>query len=202
MCQLNLNAEKQASEEQDISFKAQISCSTYQETFLLCSNEILPFLQEEPAVSYCQQKWHSFQFLPQETALHIFHVYLHATPHMVHQNPHDTTPPMFPCGEYSTLLSNHVTYLPYHKTYMPHHWKPPMHGQSRSFWHHPTAHIFGPGIHHVKFVVALQPQFPVFHDSLMAFLKKPDRSGSLLHDSSLTFLVYCCFFHFAPLFVS
>ena len=32
MCQLNHNKQKQASEEQDISFKAQIPCSTYEET--------------------------------------------------------------------------------------------------------------------------------------------------------------------------
>ena len=37
--------------------------------------------------------------------LHIFHVHLCATPHIVHQNPHDTAPPMLPCGECVALLS-------------------------------------------------------------------------------------------------
>ena len=66
MCQPNLNAAKQMSEEQDMKFNAQIPCSTYQETFPQCWNEIWLFLQEEPAISHCQCKWHVFQFLPQE----------------------------------------------------------------------------------------------------------------------------------------
>ena len=32
-------------------------------------------------------------------ALHIFSVHLHATPHVVHKNPHNTAPPMLPCGK-------------------------------------------------------------------------------------------------------
>ena len=71
-----------------------------------------------------------------------------------------------------------------------------MDGHLKVFHHWPTAHIFGPGIHHVKIVVALQPQFPIFYDSLLTLLHRPDSSVSLLHDSSLTCLVYCCFFCF------
>ena len=44
----------QASEEQDISFQAQIPCNTYQETFTQHWNEIWLFLQEELAVSHGQ----------------------------------------------------------------------------------------------------------------------------------------------------
>ena len=64
------------------------------------------------------------------------------------------------------------------------------------FQHHPTPHIFGPCIHHGKFVVALQPQFHFFYASLLALLQIPDRHASLLHPFSLSFLVYCCFFCF------
>ena len=53
--------------------------------------------------------------------LHIFHVHLHTTPHIVCQNPHYTAPPMLPCGECVTLLSNHMIYPPHCKTYMPCH---------------------------------------------------------------------------------
>ena len=61
-----------------------------------------------------------------------------------------------------TLLSDHVIFLPHHKTYMPCHSQAPMHSHPKIFQHCPTAHIFAPGTHHVKFVVALQPLFPVF----------------------------------------
>ena len=81
-------------------------------------------------------------------------------------------------------------------------WKPPIHGHPIHFQRCPTAHIFGPCIHYVKFVVALQPQFHVFYDSCLALLWIPDRPASLLCDSSLTLLVYCCFFCFSTLFFS
>ena len=72
----------------------------------------------------------------------------------------------------------------------------------KHFLPHPTAHIFGPWIHHGKFVVALQPQFPFFYASLLALLWISDRYASLLHHSSLSFLVYCCFFWFSTLFLT
>ena len=76
-------------------------------------------------------------------------------------------------------------------------WKPPMHSHSKLFQHHPTSHIFGPGIHCVKFVVSF-----AIYDSLLAPLWMQDRSVSFLCDSSLPFLVYCCFFCFSQLFFS
>ena len=54
-------------------------------------------------------------------ALHIFHVLLCATPHILCQKPHDTAPPMLPHGECATLLSDCVIFLPHHKTYIPCH---------------------------------------------------------------------------------
>ena len=53
--------------------------------------------------------------------LHIFHVHLCATPHDVHQNPHNTPSPMLPHGKCIILLSNHVICSPHHITYVPHH---------------------------------------------------------------------------------
>ena len=40
-----------------------------------------------------------------------------------------------------------------------------MHSHPKISHHHPTAHIFGPCIPHVIFVVALQPQFHFFYTS-------------------------------------
>ena len=104
-------------------------------------------------------------------ALHIFHIHLHTTPHNVCQNHCNTAPPMLPCGECTALLSNHAIIYLTTKPMCHIIWKPPMHGHSRIFQHHPIAHIFGPGIHHVKFIVALQPQFPIFYHSLLAPLR-------------------------------
>ena len=54
-------------------------------------------------------------------APHIFHVHLCTTPHIVCQAPHNSTPPMLPCGECTTLLSDCTNFLPHHKTYVPCH---------------------------------------------------------------------------------
>ena len=45
-------------------------------------------------------------------------------------------------------------------------------------------------------IVALQHTFHVFYDFILALLRIPDRPVSLLGDSSLTYLVNCCFFCF------
>ena len=37
---------------------------------------------------------------------HVFHIHLCATPHIVHHNPCNTTPPMLPCEKCMTLLSD------------------------------------------------------------------------------------------------
>ena len=118
----------------------------------------------------------------QPHAPHSFHIHLHATPHVVCQNPCDTTPPMLPCGECMTLLSDFKTYMPCHAE-ASHPW-PPKPFEAPSHCPH-----FGPCIHHVKFVVALQPQFHFFYTSLLALLWIPDRPVSLLCDSSLTLMV-------------
>ena len=75
-----------------------------------------------------------------------------------------------------------------------------MHGHPKLFELHPFAHSSGPCIHRDKFVAALQPQFPFFDTPLLALLRILDRHASLLHHSSITFLVYCCFFCFSTLF--
>ena len=58
--------QKQAAEVQDISFQAQFTCTTYQETIHQCWHKIQPFLHGGTAISHGQCKWHGFQFLPQE----------------------------------------------------------------------------------------------------------------------------------------
>ena len=45
------------------------------------------------------------------------------------------------------------------KTFVQHHCKASNAWPPKHFQHCPTAHIFGPCIDHVKFIVALQPQF-------------------------------------------
>ena len=232
MCQPNLNTAKTSTRRARRFIQSSSPMQHLPRNIPQHWNEIQPFLQEEPAVSHGQCKWHDFQFNTSRKIMteinnphwmsttsqshavvanrpgvpphaeHIFHEHLHATPHIVYQNPCDTTTPMLPHGKCVTLLSDHAIFLPHHKTYVPHHseachtW-PPKH-----FQHHPTAHIFGPSIHHVKFGVALQPQFPVFYNFLLALLWIPDRPTSFLHDSSLIFLVYCCFFCLSPLLFS
>ena len=70
-----------------------------------------------------------------------------------------------------TLLSDNVIFYLTTKPTCHVIWKPAMHDHQKSFQHCPTAHIFGPCIHHVKFVAALQPQFYIFYDSLLALLQ-------------------------------
>ena len=110
-------------------------------------------------------------------ALHIFHIHLCTTPHIVHQNPCDTAPPMLPDGKCATLLSDCTIFYLTTKPMCHVIQKPTMHGHPKRIQHHPTAHIFVPCIHHVKFVVALKPQIYIFHDSLLALLQIPDRPG-------------------------
>ena len=89
-------------------------------------------------------------------APHIFHVHLCTTSPAVCQNPCDTTHPMLPCGERAILLSAHATYLLHCKNYIPHHLEA-SHAQPLKPFSAPShfSH-FGPGIHCVKFDVALQ----------------------------------------------
>ena len=90
-------------------------------------------------------------------APHSFHIHLCATPHIVCQHPHNITSRMLPCGICVTLLSNHVIFLSPSKSMIHVIQKPSMHSNPKTLQHCHTAHIFGPWIHHSKFVVDLQP---------------------------------------------
>ena len=136
--------------------------------------------------------------------LHVFHIHLCATPHVVivYQNPYDTAPHLLPCGKCMKLLRNHMNFLPHCKTYVPHHLEASHAWPPKKFQHHPTAPIFGPCIHHVKFVVALQPQFYFFHASLLALRWIPDRQVSFYVTPALLFWFIVVSSVFSTLFFS
>ena len=58
------------------------------------------------------------------------------------------------------LLSDHAIYLPHCKTYVPHHSEASHPGHSKMFQHHPTAHSFGAGIHHVNLLLVCNLNLP------------------------------------------
>ena len=124
-------------------------------------------------------------------ALHIFHIHLCDNPHPVRQHPCETTLHMPPHGTRVKILSNHTIL---HLTLRPSCsaiWKPTTHSHPKFFQQHPFAHIFGPCIHHSRFVAPLQHQFNIFYIPLLALLWISDRHASLLHHSSFIVLVYC-----------
>ena len=124
--------------------------------------------------------------------------------HSPHFVPKTLMTQLLPCFHMENVQHSSVTVRFFYLTTKPTYhviWKPPTHGHPKISAPSHCSH-FGPCIDHVNFVVALQPQFPIFHDSLLALLWIPDRPASLLCDCSLTFLVYCWFFYFSPLFFS
>ena len=217
---------------QDISFQAQDILSTYQETISQQWNEIWPFLHGETVASHGQCKWHSFQFLTQEKLWQkspIINSLLqpcnltqswqiaweyHPTPHTFFTYTyvplttlctktltHDTTPPMLPHARCMKLLSDHASFLPPSKSVCHIIQKPTTHSHPKVFSTIPLLTFLALAFNG-KFVAALEPQFHFFYASLLALLQIPDRHVSLLHHSSLTFLVYCCFFCFSTHFFS
>ena len=98
--------------------------------------------------------------------------------------------PLLPCFHVENAQNSSVTvqYFSLPSKSMCHIiWKPTAHDHPKLVLPHPTAHSFGPCIHHVKFVVARQPQFHFFYVSLLALLWIPDQHVSLLCHSSFPF---------------
>ena len=80
--------------------------------------------------------------------------------------------------------------------------KPTMHGHLHIIHHSLFAHILCPHIYWGCFVALLQHHFQPFYVCFLGALQVSDRNKSVLHQSSLNFLVYCCFFHFSTHFPS
>ena len=142
--------QNQASEEQDISFKAQIPSSTYQETFPNvgmrsgCSfkkNQPSPIANANGMVfsSYLEKNYdRNCQSSPDAYNLRISQNYgklpvcttpssAHFSHTPTHHSPHCVPKPLQHCSSHASMWRMHSTpqqpcnYLPHHKTYVPHH---------------------------------------------------------------------------------